>query len=91
MLEFPQSLKGVPTTFVGVAAGQFGAMRSIEQLSQIFSYRGAHIYGDRLFLPQIHSVLQQEKGDAGWSVGQHEERLQKLVDGFVTFVLANKT
>ena len=81
MLKFPESLVGVPIAFVGVAAGQFGAMRSVEQLELIFHYRSAHIIADRLFVPKVNDVIQ-----ADGSLGPHEERLDKLLGNFVQFV-----
>lgn len=81
MLKFPESLVGVPVAFIGVAAGQFGAMRSVEQLSHIFSYRSAHIFGERLFVPKINDVIQPDG-----SLGPYEERLVKVVHNFCRFV-----
>jgi len=81
MLKFPESLVGVPVAFIGCAAGMFGALRSVEQLEIIF-YRKVHIYGERLFIPQIGDALQDDG-----SLGEYEERLGKLVSGFVEFVI----
>ncbi len=44
MLKFPESFDRKPVAFTGEAAGTWGALRSVEQLQQIFSYRNAHIF-----------------------------------------------
>src|ERR1700759_4942516 len=54
MLKFPDSFEKRPVCFVGVAAGIWGALRPIEQLQQIFGYRNAYIYPERVFMPQIN-------------------------------------
>lgn len=81
MLKFPESLRGMPCAFVGCAAGQFGALRAVEQLEAIFHYRYAHLFTERLFMPDIGSVL-----SATGELGPFEDRAQNLVREFVPFV-----
>lgn len=57
MLKFPDSFREMPVAFMGVAAGQFGAIRSIEQLELILQYRGAHLYGRRTMFPRVTETL----------------------------------
>jgi NAD(P)H-dependent FMN reductase len=57
MLKFPESFEGKPVAFVGEAAGMFGALRPVEQLAQIFSYRNAYLYPERVFIPGIGKAL----------------------------------
>jgi chromate reductase, NAD(P)H dehydrogenase (quinone) len=80
MLEFPRSLNEVPVAFIGIAAGQFGAVRAVEQLEMVFHYRSAHLYGRRLFIARAFEAV----GDDG-SVGDYEPRLKALVTGFAAF------
>lgn len=80
MLKFPESLVGLPVAFIGIAAGQFGALRSVEQLTAIFHYRNAHIFGDRLFVPNINEHLKDGKLAKTYS-----DRLDKLLQGFAAF------
>ena len=61
MLPFPQSFENRPVAFTGLAAGRWGALRPVEQLQQIFGYRNAHIFNQRVFLPGIEDLL----NDAG--------------------------
>lgn len=82
MLEFPASLRGVPVACIGVAAGQFGALRAIEQLEMILHYRGAHLFSERLFIPRVTELVEPtlELGDLEGRLGN----LLKNFDGFVT-------
>ena len=83
LLKFPESFERRPVCFVGLSAGVWGALRAVEQLQQIFGYRNAHIYPERVFLPQIGSLL-----DADGRLNHPElvERLGKQAAGFVNFV-----
>ena len=83
MLKFPESFEKRPVCFVGVAAGIWGALRPIEQLQQIFGYRNAFIYPERVFIPQINTHLD----DAGrFKSAEHLARLKSQAEGFITFV-----
>jgi NAD(P)H-dependent FMN reductase len=83
MLKFPESFERRPVCFTGVAAGIWGALRPIEQLQAIFGYRNAFIFPERVFLPQINSLL-----DESGRLKDHEllGRLHKQANGFVDFV-----
>ena len=83
MLKFPESFEQRPVCFVGVAAGIWGALRPIEQLQQIFAYRNAYIYPERVFFPQINSLL-----DAEGRLNNAEllGRLKSQAEGFIGFV-----
>jgi NAD(P)H-dependent FMN reductase len=88
MLKFPESFLGRPVCFIGLAAGVWGALRPIEQLQQLFLYRGAHIYPERVYLPKINELL-----DADGRLNQPEllERLRTQAAGFVAFVQTLKS
>lgn len=82
MLKFPESLKGVPTVFIGLAAGQFGAMRAVEHLVDIFSYRGSLVFGERLYIPKIHELVAlQSEG-----LGENQAAFETLLSNFADFV-----
>src|SRR5476651_646999 len=57
MLKFPEAFERRPVAFTGVAAGQWGALRPVEQLAAIFSYRNAHLLPERVFLLGIYDQL----------------------------------
>jgi chromate reductase, NAD(P)H dehydrogenase (quinone) len=88
MLKFPESFERRPVCFVGLAAGVWGALRPVEQLQQIFLYRNAFLYPERVFLPQINTLLD----DQGWFKNpEHLARLQSQAEGFIAFVEHLKT
>ena len=87
MLPFPESFERRPVAFVGVAAGMWGALRPVEQLQAIFAYRNACLYPERVFLPKINSLL-DENGDL--KDQEMRERLKFHAGGFSRFVGAIK-
>ncbi len=60
MLPFPESFEHRPVAFIGLAAGMWGALRPVEQLQQIFLYRGGLMCPSRVFLPKIGSLLDKQ-------------------------------
>ena len=60
LLEHPNSLKGLPSAFVGLASGRWGALRAVEQLEMVFQYRYAHLFNERLFVPAVHNMLDDQ-------------------------------
>lgn len=83
MLKFPESFEKRPVAFVGLAAGTWGALRSVEQLQAIFTYRNAHLYPERVFMPGINSVLD---GEGKIKDGEIQKRLRAQAEGFAAFV-----
>jgi NAD(P)H-dependent FMN reductase len=83
LLPFPESFERRPVCFVGVAAGVWGALRPIEQLQQIFGYRNAHLYPERVFLPRIDSLLNEQ---GVFKDPEMAGRLKAQAAGFVEFV-----
>jgi NAD(P)H-dependent FMN reductase len=83
MLKFPESFERRPVCFTGLSAGIWGALRPVEQLQAIFGYRNAYVYPERVFLPGIGNLL-----DENGQLRNPElfERLRKQADGFVDFV-----
>ena len=82
MLKFPESFERRPVCFTGIAAGQWGALRAVEQLQQIFGYRNAHIYPERVFIPGIGQML----GADGRLMNEElVGRLRKQAAGFAEF------
>src|SRR5215203_372551 len=59
MLKFPESFERRPVCFVGLAAGMWGALQPVEQLQAIFGYRNAYIFPERVFMPQIYNLLDE--------------------------------
>jgi NAD(P)H-dependent FMN reductase len=83
MLKFPESFVHRPVCFTGLGAGMWGALRPVEQLQAIFSYRNAFVFSDRVFLPRINDLL-----DASGKLKDPElvKMLELQASGFVEFV-----
>jgi chromate reductase, NAD(P)H dehydrogenase (quinone) len=83
MLKFPESFEKRPVCFTGLGAGIWGALRPVEQLQAIFSYRNAYLFPERVFLPRINELLD----DAGrLKDPELLQRLKRQTEGFVDFV-----
>ena len=83
MLKFPESFERRPVCFIGLAAGIWGALRPVEQLELIFGYRNAFLFPERVFIPQINSVL----GSAGELKDEEIlNRLRMQAKGFIEFI-----
>jgi len=82
MLKFPESFEAKPVAFTGVAAGIWGAIRPVEQLQMIFGYRNAHVFPDRVFIPQIGTRLSAEGALTDAAI---DARLAKQTEGFARF------
>ncbi len=83
MLEFPEAFEHRPVAFTGVAAGMWGGLRPVEQLAAIFSYRNAHLFPARVFLPGIHGQLSPE---GRLTNADSVKRLHAQAAGFAAFV-----
>ncbi len=83
MLKFPESFQEKPVCFIGLSAGFWGGLRPVEHLQQIFGYRSAHIFPERVFLPRAHQLL-----DASGELADEEvrDRLNRQAMGFVRFI-----
>jgi NAD(P)H-dependent FMN reductase len=82
MLKFPESFEHKPVAFVGVASGQWGGLRAVEQMQMVFGYRNAHIYPDRIFVASV-----QHKLDLAGNLNDStlNDRFARQVRGFAQF------
>jgi NAD(P)H-dependent FMN reductase len=85
MLKFPESFIKKPVAFTGQAAGIWGGLRAVEQLQQIFGYRNAYNYPDRVFIP---GVTQKLDAAGGLIDADLDNRLRIQAEGFATFAQA---
>jgi hypothetical protein len=67
---------------VGLAAGIWGALRPVEQLQAIFSYRNAYIYPERVFMPGIGKLVD---ASGRFADAELEKRLEAQATGFTNF------
>lgn len=51
--EYPRAFEGKSVAFVGVAAGEWGGLRAVEQMQAIFAYRNARQMARRVFIKQV--------------------------------------
>ncbi len=81
--SYPETFEYRPIAFVGLG-GRFGALRAVEQLQQIMSYRNAFIYPQKVFLQNIFNLLSE--GEI------KDEEIRKLLhqqaEGFLRFISA---
>jgi NAD(P)H-dependent FMN reductase len=82
-LPFPNSLNKKPIALIGEANGAFGAMRAVEQLQQVFGYRNAHIFPERVFISRVNENFDDEEGIKDQF--QHQ-LLKDQINGFPDFV-----
>lgn len=86
-MKFPESFEFRPVCFVGLG-GMFGALRSVEHLQQIFGYRNAFIYPERVFMMNVFKTVNSD--------GQVTDELMKSLllsqaKGFQKFTEALKS
>jgi len=61
-LPFPEAFEGMPMSFIGEAAGAFGALRAVEQFQMIAAYRNARLFPERVFVPRVKDEFDSENG-----------------------------
>jgi NAD(P)H-dependent FMN reductase len=83
MLKFPESFERKPVCFTGLSAGDWGALRAVEQLQAIFLYRRAYLFPECVFIPMIGNHLTAEGRIANEEV---LAQLRAQAEGFLTFV-----
>jgi chromate reductase len=59
-LGFPSVLATKPVALLGVAAGQIGAIKSLEQLRSVCSHVGAMVLPGPVSVPNVRSVFDEE-------------------------------
>lgn len=84
-MKFPDSFEYRPVAFVGLG-GMFGGMRPVEHLQQVFGYRNAFIYPQRVFLMNVHKVVK----DGSLIDPLMQDLLKAQVKGFQSFCKALK-
>lgn len=80
---YPLSFESRPVCFVGLG-GMFGGCRPVEHLQQVFGYRNAYIFPQRIFMQQIHKIF--ENGEVKDPIVK--ELLKNQVATFSKFVVA---
>jgi chromate reductase len=79
--SYPRSFENRPVAFIGLGF-RWGGLRPVEHLQQVFNYRNAFIYPERVFMTNISNVLVDGKiVDAGIN-----QLIDKQARGFVRFI-----
>jgi chromate reductase, NAD(P)H dehydrogenase (quinone) len=73
-----------PIAMTGIAAGDFGAVRALDHLGAVFSYRCANLYGKRVFVKNVDETPVDKNGHL--VEPDIVERLRAQVSGFAGFV-----
>ncbi len=83
--QYPESFLFRPVAFIGLG-GAFGGLRPTEHLQQIFGYRNAFIYPERVFLFNVWEHVKNGK--------INQETYMKLIEqqahGFFNYICALK-
>lgn len=87
-LPYPSELEKKPICLVGEANGAFGAVRAVEQLQQVFNYRNAHIFPERVFIPRIDENFDEQSGIKN---AFQQQLLNNQIRNFIQFVANLKT
>lgn len=82
-LPFPNSLDKKPIALIGEANGSFGAMRAVEQLQQVFGYRNAHIFPERVFISRVNENFDVKEGVKNEF---QQQLLNTQIDSFPKFI-----
>ncbi|MEK2688735.1 NAD(P)H-dependent oxidoreductase [Bdellovibrio sp. GT3] len=83
-MKFPETFEYRPVCFIGLG-WMFGGLRPIEHLQQVFGYRNAFIYPERIFIMNAPKVLNDEGEPQDETIKQ---LLVKQATGFRNFVSA---
>jgi chromate reductase, NAD(P)H dehydrogenase (quinone) len=62
MWKFPESFENRCIAYVGVSAGMWGGLRSVEHLQGVMGYRNAFQFNERVFINNIYSRWDFETG-----------------------------
>ncbi len=84
--KFPESFESRPVCFVGLG-GIFGGLRPVEHLQQVFGYRNAFIFPQRVFLFNVWNNLK----DGIIQDKLTNELLNSQAEGFIKFIEALKS
>jgi NAD(P)H-dependent FMN reductase len=82
-LGFPSVLAGKPVALLGVAAGQFGAIKSLEQLRGVCSHTGAIVLPGPVSVAGVQRVFDAEGRCLDQGV---EQRIRGLAQGLLGYI-----
>ena len=80
-MGFPSALRGKPVALLGVAAGEIGAVKSLEALRGVCSHVGAHVLPGPVSVARVQKVF-DEQGNCS------DERVEKRVRGVASSLVS---
>lgn len=84
--SYPETFEYRPVAFIGLG-WRFGGLRPVEHLQQVFNYRNAFVFPERIFISNAPKVvIDGELKDENCFM-----LLQRQAKGFIKFVQALKT
>ncbi len=84
--SYPKSFEYRPVAFIGLGF-RWGGLRPVEHLQQVFNYRNAFIYPERVFITNIGDALK----DGALVDKTVNELIDKQANGFVRFMAGLKS
>jgi FMN reductase len=82
-LGFPSVLGTKPVALLGVAAGQIGAIKSLEQLRSVCSHVGAIVLPGPVSVPNVRSVFDEEGNCLDQRI---EKRIRKVAISLIDYI-----
>lgn len=83
--RYPSTFEHRPIAFVGLG-GRWGGLRPVEHLQQVFGFRNAYCFPQRVFLSNIKHIFKEDKVDDSL---MHELLMNQARD-FIKFIKALK-
>jgi NAD(P)H-dependent FMN reductase len=83
MLPDKTSFNKRPCAFIGIAAGNFQALRAVEHFQGVAGYRNGYLYPNRIFLGAVHKLIGPDHTITDPAL---VERLASQASGFVDFI-----
>ncbi len=63
-LKYPDAFEARPICFVGIG-GMFGGLRPVEHLQQVFGYRNAYVFPERIFIMNVWNQFKKTEANPG--------------------------
>jgi len=82
-LGFPSALAGKPVALLGVAAGQIGAIKSLESLMSVCSHVGAIVLPGPVSIARVRQVLGE---DGSIEDRKIEERIRSVAANLIRYI-----
>lgn len=91
-LKYPDAFEYRPVAFVGLG-GMFGGLRPVEHLQQVFGYRNAFVFPERIFIQNVwnHFKKSDTNPDGVFKDALLLSLMDKQLKGFTTFIDALKS